>query len=193
MLLEAGVGRGAAGVGGGWWTAGGSVAVLLASGTFCVLSSCVATGVGSGGAAAGSSAAGDGSGSACVVCASTTGGVGSGAAGLGAAAAGLRRAALGANFLPVVFSAQASARPRPADNHVRRSSLLIKELVKAAAADAGLDGCDGALSLPAAGGCVAPSSADMIESRSICTRRSGGEVVGALPPSFADHSMRVGR
>jgi hypothetical protein len=94
---------------------------------------------------------------------STTGGVGSGAAGLGAAdtaagaAPGRRRAALGANFLPVVFSAQASAHSQC--TQAGRNSLLIKELVKAAAA-AGLAGC--ALSLPAAGGCAEPSSADMM-------------------------------
>lgn len=52
----------------------------------------------------------DDSGTVSVVCASTIGGAGSvsGALGLGAAAGGaapgLRRAALGANFLPVVFS-----------------------------------------------------------------------------------------
>lgn len=133
-MLEAGVGRGSAGLGAGCWTVDGSGVGCTDGCTLSVLCTWVATGVGNCAVTAGSSAAIEDSGSGCAVCASTTGGVGSGAAGLGAAAAGagLRRAALGANFLPVVFSTQSSA--SPVVDHVRRSSLLMKELVKAAGA-----------------------------------------------------------
>ena len=71
-------------------------------------------GVGNCAAAVGSSGAIDDSGSVCAVCASAVGAVGSGAVGFGAVAAGaapgLLRAALGANFLPVVFSCHESAK-----------------------------------------------------------------------------------
>jgi hypothetical protein len=111
VLEDAGVGSGSVGVGVGSWDVLGRSAMGAASGTVGVgggtgsVDSCVAAGVGSCAAAAGSAL--DDSGSGCVLCASTAGGVGSGAAGLaaGAAAPGRRRAALGANFLPVVFSA----------------------------------------------------------------------------------------
>lgn len=134
-----------------------------------MLCSWVAAGVGKGAAVVDASAVIDDSGSGCVVCASTAGGVGSAAAGLGGAAAGagLLRAALGANFLPVVFSTQISA--FWTDHHMRHGVLLMKELVKAAGA--GLAGRPGALSLPAAGGCVEPPSAD------ISVRRLYGEKV----------------
>jgi hypothetical protein len=97
-------------------------AVVVASSTLgidcptcCVLGSCVAAGVGGNSCRAAVTSLGgiDDSGSACVVCASTIAGVGAGAAGLEAAATGtapgLLRAALGANFLPVVFSKHSSA------------------------------------------------------------------------------------
>jgi hypothetical protein len=97
-------------------------AVVVASSTLgvdcptcCVLGSCVAAGVGGSSCRAAVTSLGgiDDSGSACVVCASTIAGVGAGAAGLEAAATGtapgLLRAALGANFLPVVFSKHSSA------------------------------------------------------------------------------------
>lgn len=83
-----------------------------AGATFWVLDSWVAAGVGS---CAGSLVAVDDTGSTCSVCASAPGAVGSAAAGLGGGAAaagaapGRRRAALGANFLPVVFSSRDSA------------------------------------------------------------------------------------
>jgi hypothetical protein len=113
--------------------------------------SCVAAGVGSCAAGVGSSAAVDDSGSVWGVCASTGGAAGSGAEALGAAP-GRRRAALGANFLPVVFSVTVQRGPRapPGD------ALLMKALVKVAAGFAA-----GALSPPAVGG-AAPSSADML-------------------------------
>jgi hypothetical protein len=109
------VGRGSVTAGAVSWGVFGTVAAGTASsmlgvacGTARILDSCVAAGVGNWAAAVDSSAAPDDSGSTCEVCASTTGGVGSGADGLGAvtagAAPGLRLAALGANFLPVVFS-----------------------------------------------------------------------------------------
>jgi hypothetical protein len=134
----------------------------------------------------------DDSGSGGVGCASTTGGVGSGAAGLDAGAAagaapGLRRAALGANFLPVVFSDHVSARS-VGNGRTRRDSLLMKELVKAAAA--GLGAC--AFSVPAVGGCAEPSSADMFAStligglsRAAASRTFGGErLAWACPWTF---------
>jgi hypothetical protein len=77
--------------------------------------SCVAAGVGSCTAVGGSVAgAFEGSGSVCEVCDSTVAAGVSGAEGVGvgvaaAATPGLRRAALGANFLPVVFSAHGLA------------------------------------------------------------------------------------
>jgi hypothetical protein len=137
------VGSGSAGVG------DGSGAVLVTAGaiegswTGSWAGSWVAAGVGSCTAVNGTAGgAFDGSGSACGVCDSGAGvgvsaaegvdvGVGAGAAG---AAPGLRLAALGANFLPVVFSNYVLAGlPR---SHCRHS-LLIKELKLAAALGGG--------------------------------------------------------
>ena len=85
--------------------------------------------------------------------------VGSGAEGGGAgaveAAPGLRLAALGANFLPVVFSHCDSAASVASQGC---NSLLIKELKVAAALGAG------ALSVVVAGGCVDVSSTDIVAS-----------------------------
>jgi hypothetical protein len=117
----------------------GSRVTGAARGVSCLATSCVAAGVGSCGTGECSVAVAIHD-SGCEVCGSTMGAADSGAENVGAVAAGAapgrRRAALGANFLPVVF-------------------LLMKEL-KVAATGAG------ALSLPAAGGCVRPSSADMV-------------------------------
>jgi hypothetical protein len=138
MFEDAGVGRGSAAVGVGSWDVLGTSAAGAASGTLDVgagtgwaVGSWVAAGVGSWEGAAPSAL--DDSGSGGVLCASTAGGVGSGAAGLaaGAAAPGRRRAALGANFLPVVFSATVQ--------HSRRTSLArIRTLDEAAREGRGL-------------------------------------------------------
>jgi hypothetical protein len=76
--------------------------------SFSILGSWVAAGVGSCATLEGSLGAIDDSGSICAVCASMVGAVSSGTEVFGAAAAGtapgLLLAALGANFLPVVFS-----------------------------------------------------------------------------------------
>ena len=88
-----------------------SAVLGTAWGVVAVVGSWVAAGVGSS-AVVGGSVAGafEGSGSACEVCDSAGAeGVGVGAA----AAAGRRRAALGANFLPVVFSGHGLAESAP--------------------------------------------------------------------------------
>jgi hypothetical protein len=138
VLEDAGVGSGSAAAGVGSWEVLGTSAVGAAPGTLgvdagtgWVAGSWVAAGVGSCAGAAPSAL--DVSGPGCVLCASTAGGVGSGAAGLaaGAAAPGRRRAALGANFLPVVFSATVQ--------HNRRTSLArIRTLDEAAREGRGL-------------------------------------------------------
>jgi hypothetical protein len=154
VFVGTGVGSGSAGVG---VAIEGFEALETGWGVGSTDCSWVAAGVGRC-AAVESSAAGafEASGSACEVCASAAGAGVSGAEGVGVGAAGaapgLRRAALGANFLPVVFSgcdlADLGASPWG-------YLLLMKEL-KAAA---GLG-----TALPAAGGWLEPSSADIMVS-----------------------------
>jgi hypothetical protein len=105
VFVGAGVGRGSAGIGVGCEGAVEGSAVLVAGfGVAFTAESCVAAGVGG-------CTEGGGSGE---VCDSAVAAGVSGAEGVGVGAgAGLRRAALGANFLPVVFSGCGLAKSAP--------------------------------------------------------------------------------